>query len=199
MLYLTNKDKKVINSSYKSFLTNFKQIIKSKSIHNGLDCSKLIIDMLQSGQFSMEQSIRFDNQFRYLDFPNISSDGIYVMYGVCCCRHASMLVYDILQTLGFSSSLLYIFIDESNNWHISKPLGANHLTVLLKDHDCEYILDPVNYYILKKEKNNTLTSLNLDILDPFTSYEDSNIQKIGKVLKKYYQLQKLGIDYVYDY
>ena len=32
-----------------------------------------------------------------------------------------------------------------------------------------------------------------------TKYPDDNIKEIGLVLKKYYKLQELGVDHIYDY
>lgn len=155
--------------------------------------------MLKNGQFSINKSIVYDDQFKYLALPNLNNDGSYVMYGICCCRHASVFLDDVLKILGFDSSLLYIFIDENNCWQVAEPFCANHLVVLLKVNDYEYLLDPIHSFILKKEKDQTLTKLDCDTLELIENYQDSNIDTIGRILKKYYDLDRLGIDYLYDY
>lgn len=198
LLYLTNEDKEMINSSYKSFLLNLKYLLSSQTDKNALECAKIIINMLQKGMFSTGRKVHFDNDFKYLYLPNMNSDGVQVLHGICCCRHASALLNDILQILDFKSTLLYIFIDKNNDWHISKTTNANHVTVLLKDKDSEYILDPINKFILKKESNKNIILLDLDVCNDFEEYQDSNIQSIGKVLNKYYNLQNLGINYIYE-
>lgn len=203
MLKLTDDDKVVIDNGYKNFLYNLKFIFKNSEIKSALVCYKILTAMLRNGQFSIEKNIIFDDEFKYLSLSNMNNIGTQVMYGVCCCRHANILINDILQVLGFDTSLLYIFIDENAIWHQCHPKNANHVTILLNDNSCEYILDPVNNFLLKKEEEQRLTLLDSDIsnkiLQQFTDYSDVNIQNIGKVLKKYYNYQKLEINHTYDY
>lgn len=199
MLYLMSEDKEFIDISYKNFLLHLKSELESCRFKSRLDYSIEVIKMLQNGFFSKDRTILFDDTFKFLDLPNLISDGAQVMYGVACCRHASNLLNDVLQFSHFSSSLLYIFIDEKNDWHISSIKHANHVTVLLKDNNSEYILDPANGFVFKKVENQSIVLINVDFSNYFTNYFDDNIQSIGKILKKYYGFQKLGIECVYDY
>lgn len=203
MLRLTNDDKKVIDNGYKQFLCNLKLHFENNEIKNALDCCMILIHMLRSGQFSIEKAIRFDDKFEYLALPNLDNIATQIMYGVCCCRHASSFVNDVLQLLGFNTSLVYIFIDENGDWHRCAPFGASHVAIQLNENGCQYIVDPANNFILKEEGNQSLTQLNSTVpnmvLQQFSNYSDENVEHIGGVFKKYYNVQKLGIDYVYDY
>lgn len=203
MLELTKEDRNIINSSYKAFLYNLKYILKNNDIKSGIDYFGVLNNMFRTGKFCINEKITIDDKFNYFNASNIDYMAVQVMYGVCCCRHASSLFNDILQLLGFTTSLIYIYVDENNIWHHSSLLGANHIAVLLNENNCEYILDPANNFVLKKETDGSLISITLDIsnqiLRQFENYYDPNIQNIGKTLKKYYNLQKLGIKYVYDY
>lgn len=200
---LTSNDKEFIENLYKSFLINLKYLFKNKQIKNALDCYKILTMMLRNGQFSIEKRIDFNDNFKYLPLSNTNYSGIQVMYGICCCRHVSAFINDILTLLGFNTSLYYVQIDENNNWHPCSIIDANHVTILLKDNNKEYILDPTNNFILKKESDQSLTLLNFDLsplkIQQFMNFEDENVKDIGKVLKKYYHLQKIGIKNIYDY
>lgn len=199
MLHFTEYDEKEIRNAYHNFLINLKKMIKEKDFESNLECAVEIMKMINSGYFSMNKTINFDSTFNYLPFSSNISEGIEVMYGIACCRHASALLNDILEMLGFSSSLLYILIDKDDNWHVSEAIKANHVTVLLKEIPFEYILDPRNKFVCKIENDKSLTQVNLNNDIVFPNYQDSLIQSIGKTLKKYYQLQDLGINHNYDY
>lgn len=198
-MLMTEKDGKLINEKYNSLLFNIKECIKNKEMYEPLEIYKLICNMFRSGKFSIDGTIEFSNDFDYITFYNIKNIGAQVMQGICCCRHASSFVFDILKSLDFDVSLYYISI-EDNNWRVTNPNQANHMTVLLKDKEFEYILDPINDFILKIEEDNRLSSIDIksnsninnDIL-----YDDIN--EIGSTLKKYYCYKKLGINNVYDY
>lgn len=198
-MYLNEKDRKQVDFYYKQFLIHLKSFLQQDKYLSALDCSKKVIHMLHSGLFSMDKKICFDEEFKYLFLYDLS-DGVQVSYGVCCCRHASAFLNDLLRILGFDSSLKPIFINEDGNWHKGCSLldTFNHVVVFLKEGDCSYLVDPQNKFIFRVEDNQDLTLLNLDI-DFCTEYDDINIQNTGMILKKYYHLQSLGIEHVYDY
>jgi hypothetical protein len=204
MLELTNKDKTIVDNAYIDLLKNLKDIMINNNKITPLECYYIIVNMLRNGNFSKDRKINFDTNYDYLHLTNIINDGIYVTYGICCCRHCSGLVNDILQTLGFDSSLLYIFIDENGLWHkLSKPSNANHIVVLLKNNKQQYLLDPMNNFTLEIKKNGNLTPIDLNIHNYdkqlFLNYYDENINKMGKILNKYYNLKNLGINHIYNY
>ena len=202
MLKLTNNDKEYIENSYKSFLSNLKCLFEKNNINSAIDCYKILSNMLRQGLFSNEGTINFDTNFNYLSLPNMDYIGIQVIDGVCCFRHVSEFLNDIMSLLGFSTSLYYIYIDNKDCFHPCAPIDANHVAILLTENLEEYILDPMNNFLLKKETDNSLTSLALDIcsldMKEFLHFSDDNIQSISKVLKKYYHLHNIGIKHIYD-
>lgn len=203
MLKLTSDDKTFIENSYKSFLYNLIYLFKNSEINNALDCYKILCNMLRNGQFCIEGTISFNDSFEYLPLADMDYSGVQVMYGVCCCRHASEFIYDILALLGFNASIYYVHVDENKSWHPCPPVSANHVAILLIENTDEYILDPMNNFILRKGVDQSLIPLNSDIstldMQKFVSFSDDRVQIIGRVLKKYYQLQSLGINHIYDY
>lgn len=193
MITSNNNDEKLIEEKYNSFLQSIKQMIKKTKIENPLEIYRIICNMFRNGEFSINKSIDFTNDFDYLTLPNIKYAGAQIMYGVCSCRHASSFINDVLNMLGYNSSLYYIYIDEKDGWYISNPNEANHMVVLLNN---EYILDPTNNFILKKEPDNRLVSLNTKPEVEISECDKSlynNIDEIGGILKKYYFYKNFGI------
>lgn len=200
MFDLTIDDKEFIDNSYKSFLLNLKFFLECGKDRDALEYSKIVIDMLHKGQFSMNRKIVFCNDHNYLSLPSIISNGVYVTYGICCCRHATFLLNDILCSLGFDFSLMYIFVDKDGNWHKINPTvdKCNHVVIVLTNKDHKYYIDAANKFLLEQIDNHVL-SLDVNPLDNSLDYQDTNIIEIGKVLKKYYMYRELGIDHVYEY
>lgn len=199
MLRLTKVDKEIIDDSYNAFLENLYNFLKNSNATSGIDYAKVIIRLLHSGKFGMNGNIVCKIDYDYLYLPNLSSDGMLVMYGVCCCRHATSLLHDVLCGLGFDASFYYIRVQEDDDtWHRATLVDANHIVVHLKERDSVYLIDPVNSYILKREENNDLTQLGIDEEISLDGYDDSNVEKIGKVLSKYYNLKRLGVEHIYD-
>lgn len=54
-----------------------------------LEYSKLFFCMLHGGFFSMDGTIKFDNNYDYLGLAVEISQGVQVMHGICCCRYAT--------------------------------------------------------------------------------------------------------------
>ncbi len=196
MLYLTEKDKLTINNCYHNFLQSLKENLQNK---NCLDCYSIIIKLLKNGQFSFNNEIKYSSSFAYLNLPDMRQ-GAQVMYGIGCCRHINLLINDIMQTLGFNSTLLYVKVDNTDTWHKATPLTANHVVVTLKDNNTEYLLDAYNNFVFKIIGHD-LDPIKLKNIDDvlINKYPDNNVKEIGLVLKKYYKLQELGIDHKYDY
>ena len=62
MLKLTCSDKKVIDTCYKKFLMNLKELIKINNVHNPLECYKIIISLLKRGKFSVNDEITLNEE-----------------------------------------------------------------------------------------------------------------------------------------
>lgn len=199
MLYLTENDRLIINNCYRNFLQSLQEDLQSDCIKDSLDCYAIIVKLLKGGQFSFNSEMKYSSSFDYLDLPNMA-EGTQVMCGVGCCRHINSLINDIMKTLGFNSTLLYVKVDETDTWHRTTPLIANHVVVILKDKNAEYLLDACNNFVFRIIGYD-LEPIELKNMDNILmiKYPDDNVKKIGLVLKKYYKLQELGIDHIYDY
>lgn len=197
MLSLTASDKEIIDKSYAAFLKNLYNYLKNSEASCGVDYSKEIINLLHRGVFSMDGVITCTNDYDYLHLPNLCSDGALVMYGVCCCRHATSLFYDILKSLGFDVSLQYIKVCDDDNWKRVTYDKANHIIAILRENGKTYYLDAINKFILELLDNGDFKQLNIDIVEDF-DYQDSNVKKIGEKLSKYYNLKRLGVEHIYE-
>ena len=199
MLYLTENDRLIINKCYHNFLQSLKENLQSICVKDSLNCYAIIVKLLNDGRFSFNGEMKYSALFNYLDLPNMA-EGAQVMYGIGCCRHINLLVNDIMKTLGFNSTLLYVKTDETNTWRKVQPSKANHVVVTLKDHNGRYLLDAYNNFIFRIVGSD-LHPVNLENCDNLlmTKDPDDNVKEIGLVLKKYYKLQELGIDHIYDY
>ena len=198
MLNFTDSDKKVINDAYKIILLNLKYYLQQYDVKGELEYSKIIFCMLHGGFFSMNRTISFDNNYNYLGLPIEISQGVQVMYGICCCRHATTFLYNLLCTLKFNPSLIYVWIDNDTGlWRKVNPTTekANHIAILLNN---KYIIDPANKFILQMQKNGELILLDSEYPNQLGTYQEDNIVVIGKVLKKYYTYRNLGIKNVYS-
>ena len=143
--------------------------------------------------------MKYSSSFDYLDLPNMV-EGAQVMYGIGCCRHINLLINDIMKTLGFNSTLLYVKIDETDTWHKTKPFSANHVVVTLNDNNDDYLFDAYNNFVFRIVGYD-LEPVELKIMNDvlISKYPNDNVKKIGLVLKKYYKLQELGVNHIYNY
>ncbi len=199
MLYLTENDRLIINNCYRNFLQSLKEDLQNDCVKDSLDCYDIIVKLLKSGRFSFNNEMKYSSSFDYLDLPNMA-EGAQVMYGIGCCRHINLLINDIMKTLGFNSTLLYVKVDKTDTWHKTTPLSANHVVVTLKDNNAEYLLDAYNNFIFRIIGCG-LESVELKNMDNILmpKYPDENVKEIGLVLKKYYKLQELGVNHIYNY
>lgn len=198
MLNFTDNDKKVLRDSYKNILINLKEYLKQYRVKDEIEYSKIFLNMLHSGLFSMNGKINFDNNFAYLGLPIDISQGVQVMYGVCCCRHAAEFLYNLLTILDFDPTLLYIFIDsDTRTWHRVNPAfeRANHQAIMLEN---KCIVDPSNKFILKTHDSGELTKLESSYTGQIKPYQEYEIATVGKVLKKYYTYKEMGIERAYS-
>lgn len=178
-------------------LLNLKDYLQQYDVKDAITYSQIVFYMLQNGFFSINGTNSFDNNYDYLELPSEISQGVQVMYGICCCRHASEFLYNLLSILNFNPSLLYIWIDHNTGiWHKVNPTieKANHQAVLLNDN---YIIDPANKFILEIQSNGELSLIDSEYPNPLKTYQEDNIAVIGRVLKKYYTYKQLGVKSVY--
>lgn len=193
----TEVDKKIVKDAYKMILFNLKDYLQHYNVEDELEYSKIFFCMLHGGFFSMDGTINFDNNYDYLGLPVEISQGVQVMYGICCCRHATEFFYNLLCILNFNPSLMYIWIDNDTGlWRRVNPAieKANHQAILLNN---KCIIDPANKFILQIQKNGELTQQDSEYFGQLETYQENNIAVIGKVLKKYYTYRELGIKSVY--
>jgi len=181
-------------------LLNLKAYLQQYNIKNELEYSEIIFHMLHNGFFSINRTIQLDNDYEYLGLPVEMSQGVHVMYGMCCCRHATEYLYDILSLLNFRPSLMFIWVDKATGvWRKVNPAieKANHQTILLSDQN-KYILDPANNFILQIQEDGKLEALDSKYFGKIKYYQEDNISTIGRTLKKYYSYKDLGIENVYS-
>lgn len=192
----TYKDKENLKKYYKSFLQNLKYQLKQSNL-DLLTIVSTIMKCIQDGKFSIDESFKLDTKYNYIMLPSEISDGVHITLGISCCRHVNTFLYDILKELDYSPSLIYIFIDENNEWHRTDAINANHVVVSVKYHEKEFICDVANNFI-SQIINNDLTTQKLNYESSLEYFEDDNINEISKILKKYYQYRNLGIKRIYD-
>lgn len=200
----TTKDTKEIKIAYQDFLKNLKTFIIRSHIYDIKKQFALIRYLLENAYFTSELEMILDDKYNYLSLPNELEDGIQIMYGICCCRHANVLLNNILQLLEYNSALLFIFIDKDNIWHRKKNgCEANHIVTTIQQQKKELILDLANNYIFEVDTlgniillNEELTRKEKEICQQYT--DETYIKKISKILKKYYSLKNLGVKNIYD-
>lgn len=198
MLNFIGEDKEKIKNAYKIILRNLKNYLQQYDAKDEISYSKIVFKMLHNGLFSMNRTINFDNNYDYLGLPLEISRGVQVMYGICCCRHATEFFYDLLCMFNYNPSLLYIYVDNNTGvWHKEDLIDkANHQVILLND---RYIIDPANKFILQIQKNGELKLMDAEYPDCLKAYQETNITVVGNVLEKYYTYKRLGIRNVYSY
>lgn len=198
MSNITNSDIDFINNKYKSFLYNLKEFLGNTS---EIDLIKIIINNLHNGKFSINGTMRFDNDYNYIPLPQQLSNGVHITTGISCCRHANKFLFDILNSSCISPIIIYIFIDEKNMWHRVDPgkQYANHCALSLNINNHDYIVDATNKLILELKSNEELIQIPILSTNKLEEYHDTNIEDIAKTLKKYYTYRNLGIKTIYDY
>lgn len=135
--------------------------------------------MLHGDSFSRNGIVYFDNNYDYLGLPLDVSQGVQVMYGVCCCRHATEFLYNLLSILNFNPTLIFIFVDNSTGiWRKVNPIieKANHQAILLED---KYIIDLTNKFILQMQENGDLNLIDSEYIGDLKFYQESNIAVVG--------------------
>lgn len=196
MITFSNTDKEILNSCYQEFLKHLKEKLLTIQKQDVLNLIKLILNTLHEETFSENHSLTFSNDYNFLGFSSDMSLGMHIFYGIAACRHATEFLKDILDMLGITTSFLYIFVDEKENWQRATPPNANHIVLLFSYQNKEYLIDACNKFILEKHLDGSLSPLELTTAS--FSFTDENIQQVSHTLKKYYHLRNLGVSFVYD-
>lgn len=144
------------------------------------------------------------DKYNYLGLPPELEDGIQVMTGICCCRHANNISFNILRQLGYDCKKTFFYVNnETGTWHEkTNALGTNHIATSIQTTEKRIILDIYNDLIFSTANGKTeslrqeLTPEEMMICRKYN--DEENITPIAKTLKKYYQLRELGITHVYD-
>jgi len=198
-LELISKDKEIVEKYYQEFLVDLSNFFKENNIVDFIEVSKVLIKLLHCGKFSMNGTNHCDNTYDYLYLSNLISEGALVMYGVCCCRHASTLGYDVFNLLGYDVSFKYIKICSNGDWKRVSMHEANHCVVRGIYSDREFYVDLINKLILEIFLDRSFEVLDVNFSNDLTTYSDSRVKEVGKVLSKYYNLKRMGIYHLYEY
>jgi len=194
MLTFTQKDQELLLKSYHDFLVHLKSLFHELNGHS-INTIMLFIQMMHDGKFSMGGTISFLNNYPFFPIPSSISEGIHIPYGIACCRHATWLCKDVLDLLGYSTSLFFVL--EDGSWKRATPTTANHIVLLYSFQNQNSLIDPANHLLLQILNTGDLKSLEFSFFPDF-SFEDENIKKMGLTLKKYYHLRELGVQSIYD-
>lgn len=195
------KDESLLIETYDDFLCRLNHFFLDNECVSLGDIFQLFCLLFDNGHFSIKQPTK-DTSYPYLSLPIQCSDGLQVMLGVCCCRHVNGLFYDLLKSLHKNCDLSFFFIDENDCWHKkNNGCGANHIVVTAYENNTDFLFDAYNNFGFTITKDDDLEPLSFDSnpVHLLTQYDDSsNINKISKVLTKYYQLRDIGITHVYE-
>jgi len=199
---ITDKDIELLNDYYKQFLINLKEFLLNHSLNDINLTFNVLNYLLRNAKFTNEKEMIFKNRYNYFPLPSALSDGIQVMNGICCCRHANTLNYDILKTLGLKVKLQPILI-KNNTWiKLNNFVGGNHVITILEEEGITYNFDLVGGFQFKNNNGELIflnTSINNQIKELCDTYEDKeNIEGINRILNKYYNLRKIGVTSIYN-
>ena len=203
----TTKDSEKIKYHYKNFLINLKEFILQNELSTHIGKLNSIVNyLLKNAYFTPEKQMTFMDKYNYLD-TELASDiecGIEVMHGICCCRHANNIMFNLLKEFGYNSSMTFYYVDElANTWtRKDNACGSNHVVTSLQKNELEIILDTINNFAFINEfgypkiVEEELTPSDIFICQQY--HDEKNIELISKILKKYYTLRDLGVKYIYD-
>ena len=137
---------------------------------------------------------------KYPSIDYIKSLGVYSLYGFQVCRTTNNMLYDFMKGIGLDVTLKTVFIDDNGDWHIVKPIIANHVVVNMKDGKINKYFDLYNELFVEKD-NGKISTIDVDnkrVKIDYSKYEEI-ISRISDILDRYLLLEKLGIEKVYEY
>ncbi len=137
---------------------------------------------------------------KYPSIDYIKRLGVYSLYGFQVCRTTNNMLYDFMKGIGLDVTLKTVFIDDNGDWHIVKPISANHVVVNMKDGKINKYFDLYNDLFVEKD-NGKISTIEVDnkrVKIDYSKYEEI-ISRISDILDRYLLLEKLGIEKVYEY
>lgn len=137
---------------------------------------------------------------KYPSIDYIKSLGVYSLYGFQVCRTTNNMLYDFMKGIGLDVTLKTVFIDDNGDWHIVKPISANHVVVNMKDGKINKYFDLYNDLFVEKD-NGKISTIEVDnkrVKIDYSKYEEI-ISRISDILDRYLLLEKQGIEKVYEY
>lgn len=137
---------------------------------------------------------------KYPSIDYIKSLGVYSLYGFQVCRTTNNMLYDFMKGIGLDVTLKTVFIYDNGDWHIVKPISANHVVVNMKDGKINKYFDLYNDLFVEKD-NGKISTIEVDnkrVKIDYSKYEEI-ISRISDILDRYLLLEKLGIEKVYEY
>lgn len=199
----TTKDIKETKAYYLKFLEQIKLFLLTNNIKDIETQFSVIYYLLKNAYLTDDYQMLFYDKYKFLSLPSDLSDGIQITMGICCCRHATEFLYDLLYLLDYKPKLLFIKIEANGDWLISNTHNANHVVVSIICDNKEIILDLLNDLIFTRTQDGNIKSLKIkldcSLIATCNKYNDeANIKSISKTLKKYYNLRNLGVKYVFD-
>lgn len=137
---------------------------------------------------------------KYPSIDYIKSLGVYSLYGFQVCRTTNNMLYDFMKGIGLDVTLKTVFIDDNGDWHIVKPIIANHVVVNMEDGKINKYFDLYNDLFVEKD-NGKISTIEVDnkrVKIDYSKYEEI-ISRISDILDRYLLLEKQGIEKVYEY
>ena len=189
---ILDKDLLEINNLYSRFIEMLSPDFRSNSDGSVQNALSFI-----SGVYN-----NFINKKRDIcpSIDNISSLGVYSLYGFQVCRTTNSMLFDFMKKVGFDVILKTILIDENEDWSVVEAIHANHMVVSMKSLKKSKYFDLFNGLFFEKESGE-IKSIEIDEIKPKIDYSQYEviINRISEILDKYLLLEKLGIEKVYSY
>ena len=98
---------------------------------------------------------------KYPSIDYIKSLGVYSLYGFQVCRTTNNMLYDFMKGIGLDVTLKTVFIDDNGDWHIVKPIIANHVVVNMEDGKINKYFDLYNDLFVEKD-NGKISTIEVD-------------------------------------
>ena len=188
---ILDKDLSEIDNLYDKFI---KMMIESFNNNYGVNIQNALSFINQI----YKDLIVTNKREKYPSIDYIKSLGVYSLYGFQVCRTTNSMLYDFMKGIGLDVTLKTVFIDDNGDWHIVKPIIANHVVVNMKDGNKYF--DLYNDLFVEKDngKISTIEVNNKRVKIDYSKYEEI-ISRISDILDRYLLLEKLGIEKVYEY
>ena len=190
---ILDKDLSEIDNLYDKFI---KMMIESFNNNYGVNIQNALSFINQI----YKDLIVTNKREKYPIIDYIKSLGVYSLYGFQVCRTTNNMLYDFMKGIGLDVTLKTVFIDDNGDWHIVKPIIANHVVVNMKEGKINKYFDLYNDLFVEKD-NGKISTIEVDnkrVKIDYSKYEEI-ISRISDILDRYLLLEKLGIEKVYEY